>query len=216
MTISLLRTLRRKESFLRYLENRLIAKLKISGEVIDLGAKVSDEKYYHVLDQSDISALTFCDIFSVSENVVKVNLEQRLEIESKRFDNVILFNVLEHIYNYRGLVGEMQRILKPDGAAHVIVPFLHRYHGDPADYNRPTHVALYRMFKEGGFDSVKVHPIGAGAWTVIASLLAMKLKSVWLQYPILTFFLWLQKQEDKIIGKKNIYSLAYYVEARKC
>ena len=89
------------------------------------------------------------------------------------------------------------------------------YHGDPDDFNRFTHTALYRKFTEVGFRSVEVYPIGCGIWTVIGNLLYKRIPSRLLKYLTLRTFMTLQIIEDNIIGVKNEYCLAYYLKAKK-
>ena len=78
----------------------------------------------------------------IKDNYYIVDLEKNIDLPDNSFDTVILFNVLEHIKNYKNLLSEINRILKKDGKLELFVPFMHRYHEDPKDIFRPTHFYL--------------------------------------------------------------------------
>jgi len=213
--MSLVQTLKENFSFLRYLEHEKLKSIRINGRVIDLGAKSEDERYFKYIQKDNIEKIDFCDIEPKSPRVIKLNLEQPFPVGEEIYDHVLYFNVLEHIYNYRNLVNESYRILKCGGEAHCIVPFMWKYHGDPDDFNRFTHTALYRKFSEAGFLKVEVLPIGGGFWTLIASLFSQKVKIWWIKYLIIRLFLAVGSMEEKLVGKKSSYALAYIVRAIK-
>jgi SAM-dependent methyltransferase len=54
----------------------------------------------------------------------------------ERLDFVILDVVLEHVKQPRQFIQEAQRVLIPGGLLYVALPFVHPYHGYPADYHR--------------------------------------------------------------------------------
>lgn len=74
----------------------------------------------------------------------------------------ILANVLEHVYNHQFLLGEVQRILAPEGTLIGFVPFWVGYHPDPHDYFRYTDEALVRILTEAGFMHTTIRPLLVG------------------------------------------------------
>ena len=102
--VSLKQTLKDGNSFLRYLEHMRVAKISLSGNVIDLGAKSANERYFSFIDMSGVEKIEFCDILPQSENVLQINLEKPFNIKDNSYDHVMYFNVLEHIYNYQNLI----------------------------------------------------------------------------------------------------------------
>jgi SAM-dependent methyltransferase len=98
-----------------------------------------------------------------------------LPYEDRTFDVVLMYNVLEHIYNYHHLLVEARRVVKPDGVLFGFVPFLQRYHPDPHDYFRYTHEALQKMLRDAGYDAVVVKPIGLGMFSAQFQTMALSL-----------------------------------------
>ena len=213
--VSLKQTLKDGYSFLRYLEHMRVAQISLNGNVIDLGAKSEKERYFKYIDMSRVEKIEFCDILPLSENVLQVNLEKPFNIKDESYNHVIYFNVLEHIYNYQNVILESYRILKSDGECHCIIPFIWPYHGDPDDFNRFTHTALYRKYKDVGFKTVEIWPIGGGFWCLIANLLSRKTNLWWMKYAIIKTFMCLESFEQRVSGKRSNYALAYYVRAVK-
>jgi uncharacterized protein YbaR (Trm112 family)/SAM-dependent methyltransferase len=60
----------------------------------------------------------------------------RLPFLSGSLDFIILDVVLEHVKQPSQFIQEAQRVLKPGGLLYLAVPFVHPYHGYPADYHR--------------------------------------------------------------------------------
>ena len=62
--------------------------------------------------------------------------DKDLKIPTKKYNNVMLFNVLEHLPEYKLAFSEIYRILKKDGKFIGSVPFIYQIHGAPKDYFR--------------------------------------------------------------------------------
>ncbi len=215
--VSLKQTLKDGYSLLRFLEYQIIDQISLTGSVIDLGAKSENINYFNHLKLENVEKVDYCDLKPLTENMPRVNLEKPFDsIRGGSYDHVLNFNVLEHIYNYKNVIDESFRILKAGGVSHCMVPFMWNYHGDPDDFNRFTHTALYRKYSDAGFDGIEIWPIGGGFWMLIASLLSRKTSFWWMKYIIIKIFTNLDKFEQQIVGKKANYALAFYVKAKKC
>ena len=105
------------------------------------------------------SSIRTVDFFNDSE--IKLDLEKELNLEQKKYDTIILFNTLEHIYNYKSLISQINKTLKQNGKFEIFVPFLIGYHPDPNDFFRPTHKYLLSILRENGFEG-EIHLIGVG------------------------------------------------------
>lgn len=95
-----------------------------------------------------------------------------LPYEEGSIDQVLMLNVLEHVYHHTFFVGEAFRILKPGKTVIGFVPFLINYHADPHDYFRYTHEALRIICADTGFREVTITPIGLGPFAVNFNTLA--------------------------------------------
>jgi SAM-dependent methyltransferase len=94
-------------------------------------------------------------------------------------DQVLLLNVLEHIYNHQHLLSEIRRILKPGSSMIGFVPFLVNYHPDPHDFFRYTDETLARLCAGAGFAQVSIRAIGLGPFMVNCNTLASFMPCWW-------------------------------------
>src|SRR4029079_11363432 len=64
---------------------------------------------------------------------------------------VLVQAVLEHVLDPARVVGEIHRVLRPDGLVYAETPFLQQVHAGPYDFTRYTssgHRYLFRSFEE--------------------------------------------------------------------
>ena len=92
------------------------------------------------------------------------NLEEPLPTENDSYDNVLLINVLEHIYLYKQLVEESFRVLKSGGQVVVAVPFMFPTHPSPSDFHRFTKEALEKIFTDAHFEEIEIKILGSGVF----------------------------------------------------
>jgi SAM-dependent methyltransferase len=75
----------------------------------------------------------------------------RIPVVSESVDAVIVQAVLEHVLDPAGVVGEIERVLRPGGLVYGETPFLQPVHAGPYDFTRFTssgHRYLFRRFEE--------------------------------------------------------------------
>ena len=142
---------------MRILHNFFLKDLNIKGATLDLGS--GKNASYMKFMKTEESSIKTVDFFNDSE--IKIDLEKELNLERNKYDTIILFNTLEHIYNYKFLLSEINKILKEKGRFEIFVPFLIGYHPDPNDFFRPTHEYLIKILEENGFDG-EIYLIGVG------------------------------------------------------
>lgn len=155
MYIKIAQRLLRGQTILRIMMNYGLSSFSIDGRVIDVGGGRSPDyfKYMKVAPNTVIVPL--------DGSLSGIDFEKDALPEGNSTADVVLsFNVLEHVYNHRFLVGEMERILKPRGQLIGFVPFLINYHPDPHDYFRYTKEALVKIL--GNFEGVEVREVGIG------------------------------------------------------
>jgi SAM-dependent methyltransferase len=91
----------------------------------------------------------------------------RLPFDDASFDTVLSVEVLEHTPEPQRLIGEMARVLKPDGTLILSAPFSFRLHEEPHDYFRYTSHGMREMLSKAGMESVEQWAQGA-LWSVVA------------------------------------------------
>lgn len=156
--IFFLKEIVRGKSVLRSLLNVRLSQEVLEGKTIDIGAGKNVDYISFVEKKDDVEFLGF-DI----KTGASVDFEcDRLPADDGYYDTVLFLNVMEHIYNYQHIAGEVLRILKPGGKVVGFVPFLMWYHPDHKDFFRYTHEALEKIFKEAGASSVEIEAISKG------------------------------------------------------
>ncbi len=102
------------------------------------------------------------------------DLTQPLPFADRRFDTIILSDVLEHIPTPEALCGEISRVLAPGGYLILNVPFYYWLHEEPHDYYRYTEYALRRFVDLAGLRLVVFEATG-GSPELLADVLAKHL-----------------------------------------
>ncbi len=154
-------------SLLRKLEYEELSKIKIDGNVLDLGG--DRRSGYHELIKGN-HQISVVNINKGCEADLNFNIEQAFPVNSEIYDAILCVNVLEHIFNYQNVLNESFRILKHGGKFIGAVPFLFNVHGSPDDYFRYTKSALEKMFKQAGFQNAAIMELGSGVFSVIFQL----------------------------------------------
>ncbi len=147
------------KTVMRSMMNLAIAKLNLHGNIADIGGGIHPSYYKFLKDRENlyISSIDF------EASNYKLDLEtSTLPFADNFFDNIFLFNVLEHIFDYNHVLEEANRITKNGGQLVGFVPFLINYHPDPHDYWRFTNESLSRIFSKVGFCDINIQTIGQG------------------------------------------------------
>ena len=192
-------------------------KLKIKNATIEFGTNNYKESFFS-LSNTKSRDLYFSNIKNKKEpNYIKINLEKKNFIK-KKFDNIIIFNVLEHIYDDRNALYELSKILKKNGKIYISTPFLYRYHEAPKDYKRYTVTYFEKLLLEKNFNIEKKEYLGEGPFMASYSMLFDYIKKIpFLAYPILIISFIL----DNIISFfhktdiKKLYPICILIVAKK-
>lgn len=156
-------------SLARRLMNDALSKIAFRGDVLDLGgSKKSD---YMELVKKTATSIQVINLDTETAPDIFSDLEQPLPCKDHAFDTVIVLNVLEHIYNYRQLLQEAYRVLRPQGEIIIFVPFLLQVHPSPNDFFRYTRETLERLLVEQGFQAIAIQEAGSGVWSVQCQLM---------------------------------------------
>ena len=194
-----------------------IAKLSLDGKILDIGG--SSKLGYLKLIKGEHAI----DINNIDENygyTIKFDLEFPWPIKNESYDSILAINVLEHIFDYRNVLSESRRALKPKGKIVIAVPFLMPIHPCPHDYWRFTEETLRKILAEAGFENIEVKSAGSGVFGAATNLRYNILRRVPVLWGISAFA---SKQHDRLLrlagrgknfGSKN-YPLGYIVTAIK-
>ena len=158
-----------RSSIPRLLTDTILAQLlsQLSGSVVDLGSSPKTNATYRKVNPR----LTYIASNIVPPYEVFVDM-QNMPFGDGTVNNFLSVASLEHLPEPQRAVDEMQRTLKQDGYAIVVVPFMYRLHSLP-DYFRFGFHSLKFLFRN--FSSVSVYQVGDFDLT----LMNMLYKKIW-------------------------------------
>ena len=169
------------KSYLRATHNLFLKNnINLKKKIANLGSGKKNE--YHNYICKDASLIENYDFFKTDKKIKQLNLEKKF-ILKKKYKSIILFNVLEHIYNQDQLIQSINQSLKNNGKLEIFIPFMFRHHKDPDDYLRLTHSYIKKFLKAKGFKT-KITLIAAGQSNVILEILFNHLKLSFFKFPI--------------------------------
>ncbi len=154
-----------------YLKLKAIAG-KGRGQLLDFGC---GRKPYESLFKVDSYLGVDVEVSGHDHSRSKVDVfyqGNRLPFEDHKFDCVVSFEVLEHVFNPQEMLPELNRVLKKDGLILVTVPFCWNEHEAPFDYARYSSFGLAHLLRSNGFEIVEAHKTGRYP-NVIAQLIIL-------------------------------------------
>ena len=179
------------KSYMRATHNLFLKKeLTINNLTGDLGAGAKND--YNKFIFKDVNLIKNFDFYKTKNNTIKLNLEKDFNLKKYKLKNILIFNVFEHIYEKEILLNSISKSLNKNGKLELFVPFMYKYHGDPNDYYRFTHLYLKKFLEKNGF-KVKITLIGAGQLNVILEILFKYFKLNILKIIISTIFILFNK-----------------------
>lgn len=205
----------KKYSILRISQIMIVKKLKVKGLTLDIGSKASINNVSNFIQTNQ--KIIYADKYSKNPDDLKIDLEDCNQNFQKKFQNVLLFNVLEHIYNFKNCLKVCYSLLETNGSFYGSTPFFFRIHGSPNDYFRYTEQSLVKLLKEQGFREIKIVNLNGGIFLCFFSSISLLANRI----PFLNniFFIIFQLLDlfISIFSKhsKNIYPLGYFFEGKK-
>ena len=167
------------KSFMRATHNLFLKKkININVFTADLGSGSKNDYQKYIFKNKFL--LDSYDLFKKDSNTKPLNLEKRFKLK-KKYKCIILFNVMEHIYNKNILIKSINKSLKKNGRLELFIPFMYRFHGDPDDYVRLTHVYLEKFLRLNGF-KVSTTLIATGQMNVVSEILFKYFKNSILKF----------------------------------
>ena len=174
MSINLINSLKlliTKNTLLRDLQINECTKIKVNGLSLEFGAIDRKNKTFSNFIRGQ-SKFEYSNIKANKKlNIFYSNLTKKLKIKSNKYNNILLFNVLEHLPEYRIALSQINRILKKKGKIIGSTPFIYQIHGAPKDYFRFTKEFFEFELKKQKFNNIKVQYLGNGPFTACYSLI---------------------------------------------
>lgn len=185
------------------------------GSILDMGSKKSISNITNFLNTNE--KINYADKFTQDPKDIIIDLEIINEFNDKKFKNIFLLNVLEHIYNFQNCLKNCYEILDKDGFFYGSTPFLFNIHGSPNDYFRYTEQSLTKSLKSAGFKNIEVEVICGGIFICFYS----SISRITMRIPILNnILLFICQTIDLIINLfskdiKKIFPLGYFFIGNK-
>jgi SAM-dependent methyltransferase len=110
---------------------------------------------------------------SIHEQAGEVDFVARadaLPLDDAAVDAVLLTQVLEHVADPAGVLGETARVLRAGGGVFLTVPFVWELHELPFDFWRFTPASLERLLEHAGFGEIEIRPRN-DCFTTVAQLM---------------------------------------------
>jgi SAM-dependent methyltransferase len=125
--------------------------VQLAGMVVDLGSGQNPTYWEHLQPTHDVEIVRVDLVRSQNGPDIVADLEDSLPLKDGVANCVLLFGVIEHIFNFSGLLNEINRVLHDGGTLYMSATFLFRVHSDPHDYFRYSQETLERILKKLGF-----------------------------------------------------------------
>jgi SAM-dependent methyltransferase len=137
----------------------------LHGTVVDLGC--GERPYEHDI-LSHAAQYIGIDWNNTLHNLradIAADISKPLPIRDECADNVVAFEVLEHVAEPGVMLAEACRILRPGGGLFLSVPFQWWEHEAPWDFYRYTRHGLKHLLTKAGFIEITVQPT-SGFWAM--------------------------------------------------
>ena len=153
---------------------QIFAKNMTAGKrIVEFGShKNSKKNFTNFINVKDRNNIIYADKFDdIDKNILKQDLEGKLNFKDNSLDSVVIFNVLEHVYDVNNAIKEIYRCLDKNGNIIGSTPFIHRIHGAPEDFNRYTSQFLNRVLERHNFVNIQIKSHGYGPCTACYAII---------------------------------------------
>ncbi len=216
--LKLLKLIFKKNTLLRVLQIYECFNIDLYGTSIEFGTIDNKDKTFSNFVKGESKFHYSNKISNQKLKVFCSDLTKKLSIPSKKYNNVLFFNILEHLPEYKLVFSEIYRIVKKGGFFIGSVPFIYQIHAAPNDYFRFSKQFLKLNLKKYKFKQVKIKTLGFGPFTASYSLLWPYLKFLPLLSQICLLLAYILDSFIQVFVKTNlkeIFPLGYFFIAKK-
>ena len=107
---------------------------------------------------------------------VVCDFAKKLPIKSESVEAILCSNVFEHLSEPEICMKEISRVLKKNGKALILIPFIIKLHQEPFDFYRYTKHALKYISKKSNLDVQEIKEIG-GVSEILSTLFRIYIAS---------------------------------------
>lgn len=163
-----------------------LKKQSITDEIIEFGTINYQESLTKYIKKKP-KKIYFSNLHNLKiKNYFCIDLEKKNKL-SKSFKNILVFNILEHIFDDKIALDELKKILKKKGRIYISTPFLYRYHEAPKDYKRYTVDYFEKILKDKKLKIRKKLSLGTGPFMASYSMMFDYLNKIpFICYPLIT------------------------------
>jgi SAM-dependent methyltransferase len=130
----------------------------IRGCVYDLGCADTHYKTFLLKYAEEYKGVDWANSYHDTQADIIANLNSELPLENNVADTVFTISTLEHLAEPQLFLDEANRILKPDGALLLQVPWQWQIHEAPHDYYRFTPFGLKYLLEKAHFKDIQITP----------------------------------------------------------
>jgi len=205
---------------------KLIKQYHPNGDFLDIGCGTGE--FLYALSKSGykvkgVEPNEEARLFCLSNYNLDVMDEKLLDsFDENTFDVISMWHVLEHVYNLKERVGQLKKLLRPDGTLFIAVPNPDSYDAKKygkfwAAYDVPRHLYHFNkrdintLFNQFDFKVIKILPMNFDSYYV--SLLSEKYK-YGKQRIIPAFFNGFVSNFSAMLKNKNYSSLIYILKPK--
>lgn len=95
----------------------------------------------------------------------------RIPMEDASVDQVLMIEVLEHLFEPRTSLAEIHRVLQPGGRLFLTCPFMWPLHEEPFDHARYTPFGVKHLLESCGFEMIELKRTGNNVEALAALLI---------------------------------------------